>query len=232
MNIMLTSSGRRGYMVDYFKKALKGKGIVYAGNCDANVSSFAYADRTVVTPVIFGDDYIEFLLDFCLKNDITVIVPLFDIDLCVLSRNKSIFKEKGINIIVSDTEVIDVCNDKWKMKGFLDEKSIKTPKTFLTIETAVNAIRKKEVSFPLLIKPRWGMGSIGIYDVNNLEELKVLYLKSKQQIKNSYLKYESKEDYELSVLIQEKIAGQEYGIDVINNLEGEYQNTIIKKNIL
>lgn len=229
MNIMLTSSGRRGYMVDYFKKVLKGKGIVYVGNCDANVASFAHADRNVVTPVIFDDDYIEFLLEFCLKNDITVIIPLFDIDLYILSRNKSLFKSKGIDIIVSESAVIDVCNDKWKMKCFLEEKRIQTPETFLTIETAVNAIRENRMSFPLLIKPRWGMGSIGIYEVNNLEELKVLYLKSKQQVKESYLKYESKENYELSVLIQEKIPGQEYGIDIINNLDGEYQNTVVKK---
>ena len=45
----------------------------------------------------------------------------------------------------------------------------------------------------------------------------------------SYLKYESQVSFKECVIIQEKLRGQEYGLDVINNLEGEYQNTIVKK---
>lgn len=32
MNILLTSAGRRTYLVEYFKKALGGQGKVYASN--------------------------------------------------------------------------------------------------------------------------------------------------------------------------------------------------------
>ena len=48
---------------------------------------------------------------------------------------------------------------------------------------------------------------------------------------NSYLKYESMEKIDESILIQEQFKGQEYGLGVINNLNGEYQNTIVKKKI-
>lgn len=72
------------------------------------------------------------------------------------------------------------------------------------------------------------MGSIAVYEADNEAELEVFYLKIKRDIEKSYLKYESAQNMEESVLIQEKIDGQEYGMDVINDLEGQYINAIVK----
>lgn len=224
MNILLTSSGRRGYMVRYFKEALNGEGKVFTANSDEKVSSFIFADKTVITPLIYDADYIPFLLDYCKKNDIKLIVPLFDIDLYILSLNKKLFEEQGTFVLVSSPEVIEKCNDKWKTKLFLQENGFDYPKTVLSIEDA-----KKELQFPVIIKPRWGMGSIAIFDAENKEEFDILYSKTKKQIKNSYLKYESKQNFDDCILTQEKISGQEYGLDIINDLQGNYQNTIVKK---
>lgn len=231
MNILLTSAGRRGYMVNYFKEALGENGKVFVGNCDENAVALLHGDKTVITPLIYGTNYIEFLIKYCEQERITVIVPLFDIDLYILSQNKKLFKLKKVDVVVSDSSVIEVCNDKWNMKRFLEKNQMMTPKAFLSLEEAISAVTAKKVVFPLIIKPRWGMGSIGVYEADNIEELKVLYSKVGQQIKNSYLKYESRQDLGKSVLIQEKIVGQEYGVDIINDLAGVYQNTIVKKKI-
>ena len=75
------------------------------------------------------------------------------------------------------------------------------------------------------------MGSISILEADNEEELKVLYKKALINIKNTYLKYEAQEDIQKAIIIQEKIVGQEYGLDIINDLNGIYQNTIVKKKI-
>ena len=75
------------------------------------------------------------------------------------------------------------------------------------------------------------MGSLEIFTADNLEELKVFYLKTKRNIEKSYLKYESRQDIENSVIIQEKIIGEEYGLDVINDLNGKYRNTVIRKKL-
>ena len=48
---------------------------------------------------------------------------------------------------------------------------------------------------------------------------------------NTYLKYESSIDVDHAILIQAMIDGQEYGLDIINDLEGNYQNTIVKKKV-
>lgn len=229
MNILLTSVGRRSYLVKYFKKALGENGEVHVSNSSSITPAFMYADKSTVTPLIYKNEYIPFLMDYCIKNKIKAIIPLFDIDLHILSVNKRVFEKIGVQEIVSDENVINICNDKWESYKFLFNNGLNVPKTYITLESALEAIKKQEIQFPVMIKPRWGMGSIAVFEVENQEELEVLYKKAIAIIKSSYLKYESYKDLDKSVLVQEKLFGQEYGLDVINNLYCEYQNTIVKK---
>lgn len=230
MNILITSVGRRSYMIDYFKNALEGKGKVYASN---NILTFALtcADDYVLSPSIYDEEYIAFLLDFCIRKEIGAVISLFDIDLPVLAANKQRFKNEGIEVIVSDSEIIEICNDKWKTYLFLKKNSFRTPLTYLDVESVKHAIRNKELNYPLFIKPRWGMGSIGIFEADNEEELIVLYNKTKNIINQTYLKYESELDYENSIVIQEKLTGEEWGLDVFNNLHGEYLACVPKRKL-
>lgn len=43
------------------------------------------------------------------------------------------------------------------------------------------------------------------------------------------MKYESASSIDNSVLIQENLTGNEYGLDVINDLESNYINTVVKR---
>ena len=187
MNILLTSVGRRGYLVQYFKEALNGLGKVYVSNSDSNSAAFKYADEYVVSPLIYDNHYIDFLLNYCKKNNIKLLISLFDIDLYVLACNKSKFEEIGVNVVVSDKEFVKICNDKWFTYNYLTDNKIETPKTFLSIETAIEALKNNEISFPLIIKPRWGMGSLEIFTADNENELRIFYNKIKRDIWNSYL---------------------------------------------
>jgi carbamoyl-phosphate synthase large subunit len=230
MNLLLTSAGRRTYLVKYFQEALNGEGKVHASNSSFS-PALQVADKSVITPLIYDKEYIDFLLKYCKENDIKAIISLFDIDLPVLAKAKKLFEKNGITVVVSNYEVTQICNDKWKTYEFFKKNNILTPKTFLSLEEVSKGLRSKDVSYPLIIKPRWGMGSIGIYTVDNQEELGVLYKKVKREIENSYLKYESRIDIDNAVLIQEKIEGEEYGLDVINDLKGNYVTTFIKKKL-
>lgn len=230
MNILLTSVGRRTYMVDYFKHALAGNGLVYASN---SIMTYALtqADNYVITPSIYDEEYIAFLLTYCKQNEISILISLFDIDLPVLAQNKEIFRQHGINVIVSDYEVTKLCNDKWATYLFLKDIGLPQPKSFLKLNEIKQAITQKEISFPLVLKPRWGMGSIGIYVACNEMELDVLYYKVHKEIFSTYLKYESNTDTNLCVIIQEMIKGQEYGLEILNDLHKNYITTFAKKKI-
>jgi len=231
MNILITSAGRRGYLVNYFKQALGTSGKVYAGNSEVWAPAFCYADDYVVTPLVYDQEYIPFLMRFCSEKNITLIISLLDIDLLVLAKNKKLFEDQGITVVVSDETVINICNDKWKTYLFCTQNKILTAQTYLKLGQAEQAISCGYMRFPVLIKPRWGMGSLVIYEADSTEEMKVLFQKCRRDIQNTYLKYESAADQSNCVLIQEKLGGQEYGMDVINNLHGSFCGNIVRKKI-
>ena len=187
--------------------------------------AFIYADKHIKTPLIYEENYIEFLLDYCSENKIDALISLFDIDLPILSKNIEKFNDIGTKLIVSDYEVIKICNDKWLTYKFLVNNGFNAPKTYVNKDEAFTAISNNEIQYPLVIKPRWGMGSIGVSIAHNSEDLAFYYKKTLQSIQESYLKFESRENFNESVLIQEKLKGQEYGLDVINDLNTKYQNT-------
>ena len=231
MNILITSVGRRSYLVKYFKEALGNDGLVHVSNSSNISPAFLVADKAVVTPLIYDDKYVPFLIKYCKKNDIGIIISLFDVDLYKLALNKDIFSKNGIRVIVSDADFVKICNDKWMTYLYLKKNGFHVPNTYLNLEDVRKDLDLNTITYPLVLKPRWGMGSLSNYVVNNDMELNVLYQKIKNEIQDSYMKYESSQDMEHSVLIQELLKGQEYGLDIINDLEGNYINTIVKKKI-
>ena len=228
MNILLTTVGQWGYFVKYFKDALGKNGKVFAAN-SVKTSTFMSADGYVLTPLIYDDSYIDFLLDFCVKNNITALLSWFDMDLPVLAKNKDRFIKKNILPIISDESVIRLCNDKWETYLFLASMDLKQPKTYVDLNIVKHDVALGELSFPVILKPRWGVSSAGIYQANTIEEVDILYEKIDRLIFNSFLKYQSQGNEDASIIIQEKLKGQEHGLDIFNDLNGNYVTSIAKR---
>jgi carbamoylphosphate synthase len=230
MNVLLSSVGRRAYLVNYFKEELEGRGKVICTNSSKLSTAVCVADEAFESPLIYDGSYIPFLLDLCKKKNINVLVSLFDIDLPVLAKNRDKFEALGVKLIVSKEEIINICNDKLLMFGFLKENNFDTVYTGTDIEDEYikNRIGKHK---RFILKPRWGMGSLGIYTSDDYSEAQVLFKKIKKEIQASYLKFEAKADTQNCVLIQELVEGDEYGLDIINDLEGNHVTTIVKKKL-
>jgi carbamoyl-phosphate synthase large subunit len=217
-------------MVHYFREALAGGGLVHAGN-SINSLALQAADKAVLTPPIYEPHYIDFLIDYCKKHGITALLSLFDIDLPVLAESKQRFAEEGIQAVVSDLSAVRVCNDKWLTSQWLRKNGIEGPKTFPGLNDAIEALDHGRLTLPVMIKPRWGTGSIAVYEAETREEIDVLYRKAVRQVFASYLSFESQSDRENCVVIQEKLEGQEYGCDVVNDLRKNYVTTFVKKKL-
>lgn len=230
MNILLTSVGRRSYIVQYFKEVLGEDGKVFVCNSDPNSVAFLNADEAIVSPLVYDDSYIPFLIDYCKNNDISIVISLFDIDVMILAQNKSLIEKNGIKVVVSDAQFVNICNDKWKSYLFLHEKGFKTPQTYISYEEVIRKIDSKEIMYPIVVKPRFGCGSIGVVKAYNEVELYSSFRRVSRIINQSYLKYEScKEDN--VVVFQEMIDGEEYGVDIINDLHSVNRAVLIKKKI-
>ncbi len=230
MNILLTSVGRRGYLVDYFRDALQDTGRVFASNSEYTVG-LQRADGFFLSPLIYDDDYISFLIEVCKRHDISAIISVFDIDLLVLAKAKEQIEREGIQLLLAPVESVEICNDKWRTFLFLRAQGLNTPLTYKGLEDLEFALSSGEVEYPIVIKPRWGMASMGIYFAENDRELEVLHAKSRREVNNSYLKYESMLTPDEDIIFQERLTGQEYGVDVVNDLSGHYVGNFPKSKI-
>ena len=199
MNILITSVGIRGYLIKYFRKALKNKGKIFAADCNRYAPALYDADNYFILPNVLEKNYINELFKICLTNDIKGIISLNDIELPILAQFKNKFLEKGIKLIVSNPKVIDVCYDKYSTYRFLKENNFPFPKTFISLDEALMEIKAKTIKFPLLVKPQKGSASLGIKKVFNIKELQ-----------NGF-------NEKGNVIIQEFFQGDEYGIDVFCN---------------
>ena len=165
MHILLTSAGRRVGLVRAFKAELKkmfSTSKVYAAESNPQWSSACrISDEYFTLPRVDNENYINSILDLCLKNEIRIVVPTIDTELLVLSDAKEMFLLNNIYIVVSDYNFVTKCRDKRLTNILFGELNFKVP----------TAINKKNPSFPLFIKPYDGSLSKDIFLINRKEEL-------------------------------------------------------------
>lgn len=231
MNILFTCAGRRNYLINYFKEALAKKGQIFAADMSLTAPALVDADVALQVPAIYSDQYISALLEIVRIHKIDAIISLNDLELPILSANKSKFDALGVKTIISSPVVIDIAFDKWKTVQYLHSLGLPQPKTYLTLDAALYGIEEGEVNFPLVVKPRWGSASIGIDFPSTVEELRLVYELQKIRLKRTILAEASKTDIEQAILIQEKLPGKEYGMDILNDFEGNYFGTYVREKL-
>lgn len=231
-NILLSSSGRRTYLVEWFREALGGCGLVHASNSDAAATSLAAADRGVVTPLIYSEEYIPFMLDYCEREGIGAIVPLFDVDIPVLAAHRAEFEAVGCLPVVAPADFAKTCSDKFATAELLASVGISRPDTYVGARGFLDAVSCGEASFPAFIKPRWGMGSIGLAEAADESELLVLCGVVERKVTDSYLRFESSADEPgRGVIVQPRIDATEYGMDVYCDLSGRYRGCVVRRKV-
>lgn len=231
MNILFTCAGRRNYLINYCKQALNGQGKVLATDMSELAPAMSDADISLIVPSIYSDDYISTLLNIVKDYHVNAIISLNDLELPILSSHKQAFIDLGAQVIVSDSAVIDICFDKIKTRDFLDSIGLNTPLTFTNYKEALQAIKSGQLTFPLVLKPRWGSASIGIEFPESLEEFELAYKLLMIKLKKTILFEASKNDLDAAILIQQKLNGPEYGMDIVNDLDQEYFTTVVRKKL-
>jgi carbamoyl-phosphate synthase large subunit len=231
MNILFTCAGRRNYLLQYFKEVLGESGKIVAADMDITAPALAVADRAVVVPEVYADNYVEAILEICRTEEVDALISLNDLELPVLAVARPSFEEMGVKLIISKEEVVDVCFDKYRTIQFCDQIAIAYPRTYLLLEEARKAIEAGHLKFPVVVKPRWGSASVGIEFPRTMEELELAYRLALLKISHSILAEASKQDLEKSVIIQEKINGKEYGLDILNDFSGNTLQVYVKEKL-
>ena len=229
MNILFTCAGRRTYLLKYFKENMRAGDKIVATDMQMTAPALQVADVKIQVPAVYDPQYIDITLDICKEQNIDALISLNDLELPILARQKAKFESLGVKVLVSDPDVIDICFDKYRTTQWVESLGLKAPRTYIRLDDVKKALANGEVGFPLFMTPRWGSGSIGLETIDDMEELDIYYHLLQKKIKKTILATASVgNEY---IMIQEKLTGKEYGLDVINDLEGNHIAVSVKQKL-
>lgn len=216
VKILRTASGSIASIGLIKELISKGVDVICA---DANPLSVGiyYCERGYVIPRGSDPKFIPTILDISKKEHVNAILSGPEEEIIPLSKHKEIFIEENVLPLVPDYDSTLICSDKFKTCDFLTKINVPTPKTFFAVRRNNAKLEKlDELNFPVILKPRFGRGSKGVYIAHDEQELKFYVSKV---CKNS--------DY----LIQEFIQGIECTIDVFSDLNGKPLSIIPRKRL-
>ena len=229
MNILFTCAGRRTYLLKYFKENLLEGDKIVATDMQLSAPALQVADVKIQVPAVYDPEYVNITLRICEEQKIDALFSLNDLELPILAENKARFEAIGVKVVVSDPKVIDIAFDKYKTAQWVESLGLTAPKTYVRLEDCKKALAAGEIDFPLFMKPRWGSGSIGLESIADMEELDIYYGLLMKKIKKTILASASVGDE--YIMIQEKLTGREFGLDIMNDLDGKNIGVCVKQKL-
>lgn len=135
---------------------------------------FAYGaydcDMFDYTPSVFSDNYLDGLIQKCREHNIDLFIPMLEDEILLLAKNYGKLQKAGVNVIISDEEMVSVCSDKASTyRVFKDIADVFVEN--YNKETIEDDIKSGKVVFPFVAKPRKGAGAEGIEIITSESDL-------------------------------------------------------------
>jgi carbamoyl-phosphate synthase large subunit len=168
--ILFTCIGRRVSLLNSFRRAakqLKINASFLGTDTDQLSPALQLCDQAFIVKPVTHPGYISQLLSIVKTKNVKLLIPTVDLDLKILAQNKSKFTTAGCRVLVSNPDVVDICQDKRKTYRFLTKNGFDTPVT-MSVRAALS---KKKLNWPCFLKPWDGYASRGNAIVNNRKEL-------------------------------------------------------------
>ena len=162
MNVMLTCAGRRSYCVEFFKQAVGDQRRVFACDSSADAPALQKADKVFVVPRIDHEDYIDALLAICDDHRIGLLVLALGPSFYCWRNTGSAFLRSGRFHSCQPRRSLLLVTTNWRRLVFLPNCGLQIPHTFDSFNGARVALSRGDITFPLVVKPRWGASSIGM----------------------------------------------------------------------
>jgi carbamoyl-phosphate synthase large subunit len=202
---------------------------LHVGDANPTATGRFLNDRFVQLPKASEAHFIDFVLDYCLKNEINCIFPLVTMELFRFSEAINMFENKGIKVIVSEKKSLDIANNKSRLYEHLSAQKIRTPQ--YKVVSAANfdefLTAFEDLGFPekpIAVKPSVSNGSRGVRLVDNsVDKFDLLF---HQKPSSLYCTFDELADILKGrpfpeLLISEVLTGEEFTVDTIVNTDGK-----------
>ncbi len=210
MNILLLSAGRRVELYEILKNELSQisqKSILFTA--DANIKNSAVCllnpKYSVEIPKVLSKDYIKFLKNYCINKQIKIVIPTIDTELEILASSRDEFEDMGINIIISDKKIINLCRNKKLQEELFSIFDIKTPRLF----------SREKIVYPAFAKPTKGSRSQDLYVLNSPSD----FTQSMDEKDLLFMEFVDPSKYD------------EYTVDMYFSIKGDLKSLVPRKRI-
>lgn len=230
--MLLSCAGRRNYLAGYFREALGRDGAVYTADLSPRSAAMIEAGRrALVVPAVADPRYFEVLLERCREAKVRLLISLNDFELPGLAREAPRLRAAGVIPVVSSPEIVDLCFDKWATFRRLRELKVPAPETALGLGAGLAALSAGRLRYPVFVKPRWGTASVCVEPVRDEAELSLAYGFVSMKLRRHALGTVGEPPLEEKILVQQALTGPEFGVDIVNDLEGRHHAVIVRRKL-
>lgn len=215
MNVLIASCGTRNKIIQYFKRAMAGRGRVVATDCNPNAPALYDADCHYIVPRITADNYMDVIYDICRKEKIDGILSLIDPELSLLALHEKEFEALGVKVIGSSYELCERTLNKWEMYQWLTAHGYNCARSYMDVDAFLADVQAGVIGYPVFVKPAKGSASIAISKAEDEETVRLLMSHGEE------------------MMIQEFLDGQEIGADCyIDMISGRTVSVFTKKKLV
>lgn len=216
MRIIISSAGRRVYLVQWFQEALYEAGIageVVVVEHDPTAATAAAADAYRPIPAFTSEEYAPAMLDLVDELQPELFISLHDDELTVLAAGLADqLWARGVVTPVLDHKSHRAVADKLVMSQVLRKAGVSTPRTVLLSDVA--AVHDLLYSTNnVIVKDRFGSGSSGLRRFPADEAYRWVEERYRNATRAEARGFDN-------IIVQPDVGGIEYGLDVITAVRG------------
>ena len=190
IGVLFTCIGRRVSLLNSFRQAAGELGIkasFFGADTSELSSALQLCDRQFLVKPTGDPGYIRQLLSIVKSNGVRLLIPTVDLDLKPLAQNQAKFAAAGCRVLVSNTEVINICQDKRRTYRFLAANGFDSPVTLSVRSTLAGKGTAGKLGWPVVVKPWDGSAKKGTAVVHNRSELRVFAKRIPKPICQEYV---------------------------------------------
>lgn len=131
-----------------------------------------WADRSLLIPMASDPSYAAVLENILETESPDAVLVGTDVELDIFARYRCGWESKfGTQILVSDTDVVGIADDKFSTVRFLERHGLSHPESVCGEDVVGLSRLIERVGFPLIVKPRRGARAVGVSMVHDIASL-------------------------------------------------------------
>ena len=220
LNILVTGAGAPGF--PGIVKALRTNGErkvrIVATDAKPDVVGFYLAEKHYKVPMGNDKGYVKAILEIAEKEGIDVVLPLCTLELLPLAKNRKVFEEKGVKIVVSDEKPLETALNKAALFDFFKDKY--SPRFFKVRNLRAFERGCEKLGYPdkpVVFKPAVSYGSRGFRIIMKSNKVERFFKEKPSSLYAEYdeiVKILSQSPFPESLVV-EYLPGEEYSVDLL-----------------